>query len=73
MQKFWDSRPLLDSEAVKPDSIGMQKVLYQFGEAVTAGVADPLGRGGAVQPEWSRDARLRPGGADGIFDGVENG
>lgn len=48
------------------------RLSYQLGEAVAAGVADPLAGGGAVQPEWTADARLCPGGADGIFDGVEN-
>lgn len=60
-------------EATKSTNITNLEFLYQFGEAVTAGVADPLRRGGAVQPKWSSDARLGPGGTDGIFDGIENG
>lgn len=48
------------------------KLSYQFGELVTAGVADPLSGGGAVEPERPAEARLGPCGANGVLDGVEN-
>lgn len=48
------------------------KLLYQFGELVTAGIADPLSWGGAVEPEGPTEARLGPCSTNGVLDGVEN-